>query len=366
MCVPCLLVRCRCPRSSLMTTSSVTWSMTKSDASLRQEYMHPEKYQKVGGLLYESNGRLVVPDGQLRLVLLHDAHDAIISGHLGTDKTYDALHRHFSWTGMRGQVAAYVSSCDLCLRNKTRNQHPVGLLQPLEVPSEPWDHVSLDFIISLPPSNGHDAILVVVDKLSKAIVLIPTVSTVSAKETARLYFNFVYCRHGLSRKIVSDRDVRFTGRFWQELHRLLQVRLAMSSSFHPQTDGQTERANRKLEEMVRHYVAYRQDDWYTLFPALEFAYNSSKHRAIGVSPFYVCTGRNPIKFEELLLHDVSKSPAVGEHVGNMRKRAEAAATSIRLYNEIWQEMRTSHDAKSSLQLATKFCYPLRSPSRRPT
>jgi hypothetical protein len=100
------------------------------------------------------------------------------------------------------------------------------------------------------------------------MVLIPTVSTVFANETRRLYFNFVYCRHGLARKIVSDRDVRFTGFFWRELHRLLQVRLAMSSSFHPQTDEQTERANRNLEEMIRHYVSHRQDNWSTLLPAL--------------------------------------------------------------------------------------------------
>jgi Integrase zinc binding domain/Chromo (CHRromatin Organisation MOdifier) domain len=109
----------------------------------------------------------VLPDGQLRLVLLHDAHDAIIAGHLGIDKTYAALKRHFSWTGMQGQVAAYVCSCYRCQRNKASNQRAVGLLQPLEVPSEPWDHVSLDFVMSLPPSHGHDAILVVVDKLSK-------------------------------------------------------------------------------------------------------------------------------------------------------------------------------------------------------
>jgi hypothetical protein len=166
------------------------------------------------------------------------------------------------------------------------------------------------------------------------MVLIPTVSTVSAKETARLYFNFVYCRHGLARKIVSDRYVRFTGSFWRELHRLLQLRLAMSSSFHPQTDGQTERANRTLEEMIRHYVAYRQDNWSTLLPALEFAYNSSKHRATGVSPFYVCTVRDPVKFEDLLLPVDTKSPAVGEHVCDMRKRAKAAVTSIELYNEV--------------------------------
>jgi hypothetical protein len=122
--------------------------------------------------------------------------------------------------------------------------------------------------MALPPSGGFDTILVVADKLSKSIVLIPTNTTATAKETAKLYFNNVCGRHGLARKIISDRDVRFTGAFWQELHRLLQVKLAMSSSFHPETDGNTERANRTMAEMVRHYVSHRQDDWYQLLPAL--------------------------------------------------------------------------------------------------
>jgi hypothetical protein len=122
-----------------------------------------------------------------------------------------------------------------------------------------------------PPSGGFDAILVVVDKMSKSIVLIPTHTVVTAKETAGLYVNHVYFRHGLARKFISDRDVRFTGAFWQGLHRLLQVKLAMSSSFHPETDFQTERANRTMEEMLRHYVSHRQDDWHLLLPALEFA-----------------------------------------------------------------------------------------------
>jgi hypothetical protein len=115
--------------------------------------------------------------------------------------------------------------------------------------------------MTLPRSDGFDAILVFVDKLSKSLALIPTLTTVTAKETARLYFDKVYCRHGLARKIISDRDMRFTGAFLQELHRLLQVRLAMSYSFHAQTDGQTERANRTLEDMIRHYVAHKQDYW---------------------------------------------------------------------------------------------------------
>jgi Integrase zinc binding domain len=210
-----------------------------SNPSLRQEYINPEKYKKADGLLNDAEGRLVVPDGKLRLVLMHDAHDAIIGGHLGIDKSLATLQRHFSWTGMRSQVEAHVNSCDRCQRDKASNQRPIGLRQPLKVPSEPWEHVFLEFIITLPPSGRFDATLVVVDKLSKSMVLIPTQTAVSAKEIARLHFNYVYCRHGLARKAISDRDVRFTGKFWQELHKLLQVKLAMSSSFHPQTDGQT-------------------------------------------------------------------------------------------------------------------------------
>jgi hypothetical protein len=172
--------------------------------------------------------------------------------------------------------------------------------------------------MALPPRGGFDAILVVVEKLSKSLVLVPINTTVTAKETARLYFNNVYCRHGGARMIISDRDIRFTGAFWKELHRLLQVKLAMSSSFHPETGGQTERANRTMEEMIRHYVSHRQDDWHHLLPALKFAYNSSKHRATGASPFYTCTGRHPLKFDEILLRPLSsKSFAMVHEVLSM-------------------------------------------------
>jgi Integrase zinc binding domain len=248
---------------------------------LRDEYLLPDDLRKQDGLLYNHLGKFVVPDGKLRLVLMHDCHDAVISGHLGLYKSLSNLQKTFTWPGVRRKFTSYINSCDQCQRNKSSSRAPAGLVQPLEVPKEPWEYVSLDFIMALPPSDGFDSILVFVDKLSKSKVLVPTVTTVTAKETARLYFDKVYCRHGLARKIISDRDVRFTGAFWQELHKLLQVRLAMSSSFHPQTDGQTERSNRTLEEMIRHYVAHKQDDWARLLPALKFAYNTSKHRATG-------------------------------------------------------------------------------------
>jgi hypothetical protein len=132
--------------------------------------------------------------------------------------------------------------------------------------------VSLSFVLALPPSGGFDAILMVVEKLPKSIVLIPTHITVTSKDTARLYFNYVFCLQGLARKLISDRDVSFTGAFWQQQHCLLQVKLAISPSFHPETDGQTQRANRTTKEMVRHYVSHRKDDFHQLLPALEFSY----------------------------------------------------------------------------------------------
>jgi Integrase zinc binding domain len=140
---------------------------------------------------------------------MSDSHDAIVSGHLAVSKTTDLLSRNFTWPSMYAQVTAYFSTSDRCQRDKSSNQRPAGLIQPLEV-HEPWYHVSLDFVMALHPNDGFEAILVVVYKLSKTIVLIPTNTTITAKETARLYFNYVYCRHGLARKIISDRDVRFT------------------------------------------------------------------------------------------------------------------------------------------------------------
>jgi Integrase zinc binding domain len=160
-----------------------------ADAELRDEYLLPDDLRKQDGLLYNHLGKLVVPDRKLRLVLMHDYHDAVISGHLGLDKSLSNLQKTFTWPGVRRQFTSCINSCDQCQPNKSSSRAPAGLLQPLEVPKEPWEHVSLDFIMALPPSDGFEAILVVVDKLSKPMVLVPTVTTGTAKETARLYFD---------------------------------------------------------------------------------------------------------------------------------------------------------------------------------
>jgi hypothetical protein len=152
----------------------------------------------------------------------------------------------------------------------------------------------MDFITKLPCSKqGHDAILVVVDPLTKMGHFIPTTSNVDAPGVASLFFTYIFKHHGLPKSIVSDRDPKFTSNFWKSLFKLTGTTLNMSTAYHAQTDGQTERLNRTLEEMVRAYVNYEMDNWEELLPAVEFAYNDSAQASSKFSPFYLNYGFNP-------------------------------------------------------------------------
>ncbi|KAJ9519489.1 hypothetical protein QJQ45_000577 [Haematococcus lacustris] len=152
----------------------------------------------------------------------------------------------------------------------------------------------MDLITQLPSTAaGHDAIVVFVDRLTKMIHAVPTTTTVSASILARTFFDHVFRLHGLPKVIVSDRDPRFTSTFWTELFRLTGTHLNMSTANHPQTDGQTERANRTLEDMLRNFVSPYHDDWDTHLTAAEFAYNSSTHAATGFTPFHLNSGQEP-------------------------------------------------------------------------
>src|SRR3954454_16558554 len=188
-----------------------------------------------------------------------------------------------------------MKSCDSCQRIKASQQSPTGLLQPLPIPSQPWEQVSMDFITQLPRTkSGFDAIVVFVDTFSKMVHLVPTRTTATAPDTVKIFFDHVFCLHGLPTSIVSDRDAKFTSKFWQSLFHTMGTRLAMSTAFHPQTDGQTEHANRTLEDMLRAYVGYRQDDWDSLLPAAEFACNNAPNASTQMTPFRLCYGRDPI------------------------------------------------------------------------
>jgi hypothetical protein len=171
----------------------------------------------------------------------------------------------FWWKSLSGDVAKYVSTCVACQRNKACRHKPYGLLQPLPVPEKPWHAVTFNFIVKLcKTSRGNDSICIFVDKLTKLVHFVACKEEVSAKEFAELYIDHVFRLHGLSREFNTDRDSRFTNAFWQEVTVLLGTRTVMSSSFHPQTDGQTERVNQTLETYLRHFVSVGLNYWDTL------------------------------------------------------------------------------------------------------
>ena len=263
-------------------------------------------------IYYTGKGRLqlYLPIGEIRDFILNECHDSRYAGHLGMKKTEELVQRDFFWPTLHQDVTSYVQTCEECQRNKASNQRSAGLLQPLEVPSQRWERVSMDFITHLPRTrSGYDSLLVIMDYITKMMILRPTHSTATAVDTARLFMDAVVRLHGVPRVIVSDRDTRFTSNFWKEICRLMGTSLAMSSGFHPQTDGQTERANRSIEEMMRAYVGRRQNDWDERLGMMEYAYNNAVHSSSGYTPFYLCYGRHPLSPVQLLSQVESKNAA---------------------------------------------------------
>ena len=297
-------------------------------AALKKKRAASDPLQVKGGFLYYSGDRLYIPkDSLLRTRLLHECHDAPMSGHLGKDKTTEQVKRRFYWPGMDDEIQQYVRSCDACQRNKPSQQATPGLLQPLPIPSHPWQQVSMDLITQLPKSRaGHDAIVVFVDKLTKMVHFAATKTEVTAPQLSQIFWATVVRQHGLPSSILSDRDPRFTGHFWRALWKCLGTQLTMSTAFHPQTDGQTERANRTLEEMLRPYVSFQQQDWDEHLVAAEIAVNGSKHASTGFSPFYLNYGREVLVPMDLAVEEarVVRQPDAATRIRQLHRDLEVA------------------------------------------
>ena len=236
--------------------------------------------------------RIYVPhDEDLKLRLIHELHDAPPSGHLGREKTFLQLSNEFWWPHMYKWVTNYIRSCEQCQRVKP-SRSTNAPLKPLPIPPECWKSVSLDFIFGFPPDHKRrTGVVVFVDRLSKMVHLAPCTPNVTGKETAELFLDHVFRLHGLPDSLVSDRDPRFTSAFWRHVFALLGTKLQMSTTDHPQTDGQTERVNRVVEDILRSVA--EPTEWSKQLPLVEFAINNSVHASTGETPFYLNGLRHP-------------------------------------------------------------------------
>lgn len=234
-------------------------------------------------------------------MVLRVYHDSPMAGHPGFYKTYRQIRERFSWKGLKAEALQYVRECPTCQQNKQEHSYPAGLLQTLSIPDRKWECLSMDFITGLPRAQGRDCIYVVVDRLTKFAHFFPITATYTTTQVADLFFREVFRLHGLPRSIVSDKDNRLMSHFWQELFRLCGTELTSSTSYHPQTDGQTEIVNKWVEGYLRNYIAGQQKAWVKWIYLCEYCYNSTYHMSIQMSPFMALYGYEVPSFMDLLL-----------------------------------------------------------------
>lgn len=233
-------------------------------------------------------------------------HDGRLYGHPGIEKTLELIRRTYVFPKMKEKVTQYIAKCEECQRNKAERHATQGEIQPIAPPTEPWEEVTMDFITDLPESRDpvtearFNGIMVVVDRLTKYAHFLPYRKDYDAPKVANLVLDRVIRLHGLPKRFITDRDKLFTSNFWKTITAKTGIKHVMSTAFHPQTDGQTERLNQNIETYLRHYVDYRQTNWCQLLPVAQLALNNVKSSTTGISPFFANHGRWPYLHRESL------------------------------------------------------------------
>ena len=245
----------------------------------------------------------------IKIAILEECHDSIFAGHLGKDKTIDLVQRLFVWKGMHKEITDYCTQCETCQRAKPGHISNQGLLTLPGQSEVPWHRISVDFITCFPDtSDGHDSILTIVDRCTKMVILVPTTITVTAEDFAQLMTDHCFKIHGIPLDILSDRDPRFTGHFWATVSKIWNIHPSITTAYHPQSDGQTERVNRSVEQVLRAYALEFNIAWDKTLSMVEFAINNSKHASLLHTPFFLNTGRNPLTplMAEIIKDDKAK------------------------------------------------------------
>ena len=329
-------------RSSIVPVEEVSaWhAAQREDPVLREIIQQVEQQSKEirgdyeltpQGLLYQVKAgqrKLMVPVS-LRQGVLKSCHDDPTAGHIGIHRTLEIVQRTYSWRKMGEDVKAYVRSCPVCQMMKSDHRKKAGLLQPIPIPTRRWQHVTTDLVTDLPESNGHTAVAVFVDRLSKMVHFAPCRKEVSAQEYARLFVDHIFRLHGMPEVIISDRDPRFTGKFWTELFQLLGTDLRFSTAYHPQTDGQSEVTIRVLENFLRPYVERFPETWAARLGLAEFAANNAENASTGFTPFFLNSGEDPMVPTTLMSGTSSATTqTVTETLDRMKEALVDAQTNL--------------------------------------
>ncbi|GKA88548.1 putative reverse transcriptase domain-containing protein [Tanacetum coccineum] len=258
--------------------------------------------------------RIWIPSvGDVRKLIMDEAHTSRYSVHPGAYKMYYDLRDLYWWPGMKRDIDEYVSICLTCSKIKVEHQKPSRFLQQPEIPEWKWEKLTMDFITNLPKSSsGYNTIGLIMDRLTKLVHFLPIREDYKTEKLAKIYVNEIVARHGVSVSIILDRDGRFMSHLWQALQEALGTRLDMSTAYHPQTDGQSERTIQTLEDMLRACVMDFGGSWDTHLPLIEFSYNNSYHTSIKCAPFEALYGqkcRSPVIWTE-----VGESQLIGPEI----------------------------------------------------
>jgi transposase InsO family protein len=294
-----------------------------------------------GLILYR--GHIYVPkDNDLRKEIVKQYHEHAAVGHPGRLKTQEIVSREFWWPGMSQFIQSYVDGCATCQSTKIRPKTRIPL-QPNQVPAGIWKTVTMDFVTDLPPSNGYDSMFVVVDRFSKATIVTPCRKDITAEETSKLYLENVWRRTGLPQQVISDRGPQFASKVMKELWQKLGVKASLSTAFHPQTDGETERVNQEVEQFLRIFCNFQQDNWTELLPFAEFAHNVRVHNAIGQSPFFVWYGFQPEFIPPI--NFATHLPAAEERLKALEQMRREVSAALQLAAEVMKRKGPLHASK---------------------
>ena len=310
-------------------------------------------------------GRRWVPYSEpLRTRIIQETHDSMLVGHPGRNTLYAILARQFFWPQMSSDVRRFCQNCDQCGAHRIWRERKQGLLKPLPIPERKWREISMDFVGPLPFSQSCKYMWVIVDRLGKGVIIEP-IESMDPEFLAKRFIKIFYAYHGLPAAIVSDRDPSFVGGFWERLCELLKIKRRLSTAYHQETDGSSERMHENIETFLRHFATIAQDNWAFLCPIAMLALNNRDSTSTGVSPFFLDHGYHvePLELDEPVTeHRHPRTPKqIAENiVTKLQAALEMAHTSMAAAQEL-QERQTNRrrEPANNYQVGDKVWLDLR-------